>query len=420
MLEKLYSRRRFGIRPGLDRIRVLLDRLGNPEQAFSSVHVVGTNGKGSTSAFLSSILIAGGYRTALFTSPHLINFSERFRINGSEPENEKLARLLETVISIAPEEATFFEIVTALAALHFAENSVEIAVMEAGMGGRFDSTAALPGLLTLISPVALDHCDYLGDSIEAIAIEKASIAETGTAVVTSMQPPQALQAIREICRSKGLPLTVAGTDFYATWDSLGRLDYNGMGITLSGLVPGIPGRYQSGNAALALAAAEKLAELGFNSSPDSMKTGIAAACWPGRMEVIPGEKRLMLDGAHNPAGAAALADALEFCDYDRLYLVTGVMADKNAREIIRPLAKMVYKAFCVTPAIERAMGDAELADITRSLGIDSLSCGTVANGIAMASADAAENDLILICGSLFTVGEAKAVLGGIKFEGIRG
>src|SRR5664279_4856114 len=187
-LEKLYARRRFGIRPGVERVRLLLDRLGNPEQSFRSIHVVGTNGKGSTSAFFSSILKASGLRTALFTSPHLISFTERFRIDGREVSQQRLDPLLAAVLAAAPEEATFFEIVTVLAALYFSEERVDIAVMEAGMGGRSDATAALPGIMTVIAPISLDHCDYLGSTLEEITAEKADIAEAETPVIIGRQP----------------------------------------------------------------------------------------------------------------------------------------------------------------------------------------------------------------------------------------
>jgi dihydrofolate synthase/folylpolyglutamate synthase len=171
---------------------------------------------------------------------------------------------------------------------------------------------------------------------------------------------------------------------------------------------------------LSLAASEVLSGLGILISEEAMRTGVSNASWPGRMELIPGKPGLMLDGAHNPAGAAALAESLENCSYNRLLLVTGIMADKDAGEIIAPLAKMVSKAYCVSPAIERALDDKALAEITATLGISSTACGSVANGITTAKKEAGPNDLILVCGSLFTVGEAKAWLAGKAFEGIRG
>lgn len=419
-LEKLYARRRFGIRPGVDRVRLLLDRLGNPERSFRTIHVVGTNGKGSTSAFLSSILTTAGHRCALFTSPHLVNFSERFRIDGKEPDAQLLAARLDTVLSHAPPEATFFEIVTALAALLFCEERVELAVMEAGMGGRSDATAALPGMMTIMTPISLDHCEYLGTTLSEIATEKAAIAEPGTALVTAIQTAEMLDPVQGFCRSNSLRMFRAGTDFSATWNGNGRLDYQGRHVALLELEPGIAGRYQAGNAALALAAAETLGELGISIPPAAMVSGIAEARWPGRMELIPGRPPLLLDGAHNPAGAAALAEALRDYRYRRLLLVAGVMGDKDAREIFTPLAPFATQCFCVTPAVERAMADTALAAVLGGLGLDAHACGDVGSGIRMARQCADPDDLIVVCGSLFTVGEAKAWLAGRPFEGIRG
>jgi dihydrofolate synthase/folylpolyglutamate synthase len=420
MLEQLYARRRFGIRPGTDRVRLLLDRLGNPERSFRSIHVVGTNGKGSTSAFLSSILTSGGLRTALFTSPHLVRFSERFRIDGCEIAPERLEALLTSVLAAAPEEATFFEIVTALAALHFSLEGVGIAVMEAGMGGRSDATAALPGIMTVITPISLDHCDYLGRTLAEIATEKAGIAEAGTPVIIGRQPLEVRQAINAL-----LPPDQAGplwtdTAVASHWNSDGTLDYRGIRAGLEGLTPGMYGRYQAENAALALAAAECLDRSGIRLPESALRNGISAARWPGRMETVPGNPPLLLDGAHNPAGAAALAGALTDYRYGRLLIVVGTMADRNAEEFIYPLAPLATKWYCVTPAIDRARDAASLAAVISGLGSAAVVCGTVGSGIECAQRDAREGDLILVCGSLFTVGEAKAWLEGENFEGVRG
>lgn len=419
-LEKLYARRRFGIRPGTDRVRCLLDRLGNPERAFRTVHVVGTNGKGSTSAFLSSILCSAGYRAALFSSPHLISFTERFRVNGREIAAERLLPLLDTVLEQAPAEATFFEIVTALAALCFAEEGTDIAVMEAGMGGRSDATAAVPGVLTVITPISLDHGDYLGQTLAEIAAEKAGIAEPGSPIVTARQAPEVHGVILKRAAAGGNRTIVAERDFTAAWNNGGTLDYRGIHATLTGITTGIPGRYQAENAALALAAAEVLDGMGIPVSRDALSDGLGAAHWPGRMELIAGHPPILLDGAHNPAGAAALAAALDDYRYRRLLLVAGIMADKDSTGIFTPLLPKVHRAFAVTPAVERALDDTALAGILAQLGAEATACGEVANGIASARQVAGEDDLILVCGSLFTVGEAKAWLTQTRFEGIRG
>jgi dihydrofolate synthase/folylpolyglutamate synthase len=419
-LERLYARRRFGIRPGVERVRLLLDRLGNPEQSFQSIHIVGTNGKGSTSAFLASILSASGLRTALFTSPHLISFSERFRIDGREVSQQRLEQLLAAVLAAAPEEATFFEIVTALAALYFSEEQVDIAVLEAGMGGRSDATAALPGIMTVITPISLDHCDYLGTTLELIAAEKTGIAEPGTPVVIGLQTPEAASAINACLCDDTNRLIWTDKTVSVVRNCDGTLNYHGIYATLNALTPGIPGRYQTENASLALAAAEVISSAGFSMTEESLRSGISHARWPGRMETIPGTPPLLLDGAHNPSGAGALAEALGDIHYRKLLLVLGVMGDKDVREIVSALAPLTATCYCVSPAINRAMDDVELSAIIADLGVPAIACGSVANGIQSARRDAGADDLILVCGSLFTVGEAKAWLAGEVFDGIRG
>lgn len=420
VLEKLYARRRFGIRPGVDRVGVLLSRLGHPEKQFHTIHVVGTNGKGSTSAFLSSILCSAGYKTAQFSSPHLVRFTERFRINGVEYCPEKLASSLAHVLAVAPDEATFFEITTALAADIFAQEQVQYAVMEAGMGGRSDATAALPGELTVLTPISLDHTDYLGATVAEIAREKAGIIGAGTPVVTACQDDVAMRVIVEQCAVVGSPLFLYGSDFRMVRTDTGTLSYRGLQRTLAGLVPGIAGRYQTENAAVALAAAELLAGGGLCIGEQAYVDGIAAAHWPGRMELIPGTPRLLLDGAHNPAGARALAEALADYPRARLLLVAGVCDDKDLERIFAPLLPLVSAVYTVTPAIERGLDAAVLAEYFARHQLHVQAHDTVAAGLAAACHDATADDLVLVCGSLFVVGEVKAVCEQSDYHGIRG
>jgi dihydrofolate synthase/folylpolyglutamate synthase len=213
---------------------------------------------------------------------------------------------------------------------------------------------------------------------------------------------------------------VAGRDFTSAWLTDGTLAYRGIHVTLSGIPTGIPGRYQVGNAALALAAGEVLDGIGLPISREALAGGLRVAQWPGRMELIAGQPAILLDGAHNPAGAAALADALGDYRYRRIHLVAGIMADKDAAGIFSPLVPKIHRAYAVTPAVERALDDTTLAGILTQLGMEAIASGDVANGIASARQAAGEGDLILVCGSLFTVGEAKAWLTQTHFEGIRG
>jgi dihydrofolate synthase / folylpolyglutamate synthase len=420
VLERLYSRRRFGIRPGVDRVVKLLGRLGNPEKQFRTIHVVGTNGKGSTSAFLSSILLHAGHTVAQFSSPHLVRFTERFRINGKEYSAEKLASRLDAVLEAAPEEATFFEITTALAAYIFSEERIELAVMEAGMGGRSDATAAFSGEMTVLTPIALDHTEYLGATLEDIAREKAGIIKPGSLVVSADQPDAVRIAVEGQSRAGKCILKMLDKDFSIGWNPDGTLNYRGMSRTLTQLTSGMAGRYQSRNAAVALAAAETLEAVGMVISPSAFNEGIASAYWPGRMELVPGTPPLLLDGAHNPAGASALAEALQEYSYSRLLLVTGVCDDKDIGGIYEPLVPLVDGIYTVTPAIERALKDEDLSHFFHRRGIVSQSCGSVVAGICKARSEAAEGDLILVCGSLFVVGEVKAWLEQVNYTGIRG
>jgi dihydrofolate synthase/folylpolyglutamate synthase len=420
VLERLYARRRFGIRPGVDRVVRLLGRLGNPEKQFRTIHVVGTNGKGSTSAFLSSILQHAGHSVAQFSSPHLVRFTERFRINGVEYSPEKLADKLQAVLQEAPDEATFFEITTALAAYIFSEERVEFAVMEAGMGGRSDATAAFAGEMTIITPIDLDHTDYLGTTLETIAREKAGIIKPATVVVTAEQPNVVLREIESRCALCTSVLKTSGRDFRTVWNGDRTFDYLGIDRSLNQLTSGLAGRYQSRNAAVALAAAEMLGSGGTTIPSSAYAEGIAAARWPGRMELVPGSPRLLLDGAHNPAGAAALAEALGAYSYRRLLLVTGICDDKDMERIYAPLIPLAYAVYTVTPAVERGVPSEALADFFQSRGKGARACGSVASGIQAARSSAEHDDLILVCGSLFVVGEATAWLEQVDFTGIRG
>ncbi|MFZ4858791.1 MAG: bifunctional folylpolyglutamate synthase/dihydrofolate synthase [Desulfuromonadaceae bacterium] len=419
-LERLYARRRFGIRPGVDRVGRLLEHLGHPEKQFRTIHVAGTNGKGSTSAFLSSILLHAGHSVAQFSSPHLVRFTERFRIRGREYSSVKLAQRLNIVLEAAPDEATFFEITTALAAYIFSEEQVEFAIMEAGMGGGSDATAAFNGEMTILTPIAVDHAEYLGATLEEIAREKSGIIKPHTPVISAEQPEAVRPAIAERCRAAQCPLTTLGTDFSVAWGPDHTLTYHGMIQTMLHITPGISGRYQAVNAALALAAAETLEADGTKITPAAFIEGIAGAEWPGRMELIPGTPRLLLDGAHNPAGAAALAEALQDYSYSRLLMVTGVCDDKDVEQIYAPLLPLVDGMYTVTPAIERAMKDEVLTQFFRTQGIESEPCGSVVAGIGRARSRASESDLILVCGSLFVVGEVKAWLEQVNYTGIRG
>jgi dihydrofolate synthase/folylpolyglutamate synthase len=306
-----------------------------------------------------------------------------------------------------------------MALLHFAEQRVEVAVMEAGMGGRFDATGVCAGVLTILTPVSLDHCAFLGEELTTIARDKAGLVRPGRPVVVAPQPPEALDVIARQCRVLASPCHRFGTEFSASWEE-GSLRYRGMGGTLTGLRPGIGGNFQAVNAACALAGAELLGAAGFSIPPEAMRRGIEGASWPGRMEFFGEAPRLLLDGAHNPAAAHALAAALAEVPRERLILVLGVMGDKDAGGIIAPLLPLAAESVAVTPALDRAMPSAALAELCRKGGVACTDGGTVPAGLSLARSRAGAADLILVTGSLFTVGEARAFLLGRQFEPMRG
>jgi dihydrofolate synthase/folylpolyglutamate synthase len=419
ILAYIYALGRFGMRPGLAKIKTLLNSLGNPQDKMAVVHVAGTNGKGSTAAFLSAILAAGGYQAGLYTSPHLINFTERLKINGVEITEAEIVPLASRVIAAAPPETTFFELVTAMAYLHFADKGVGLAVMEVGMGGRFDATNAADGILSVITPVALDHCEHLGDTLSAIALEKAGIIKAGRPVVVSQQAAGVLEVLKEAAGQSGSHLYLDGKDYTSRWDADG-LAYQGLHCCLSGLSPGIGGSYQATNAGLAICAAELLSQAGFPLQVQALRSGIDGACWPGRMEMLPGTPRVLLDGAHNPAGSAALAEAVAEIPRQRLLLVAGIMGDKDLEGILAPLLSLADSLYAVAPSLPRALPSAELATFCRDRGMPVVDAGSVAEGLALAQQAAGTEDLILVCGSLFTVGEARAHLLARSFEPFRG
>ncbi len=419
LLAYLYGLGRFGMKPGTERISRLLDSLNNPQDTFTTVHIAGTNGKGSTASFLASVMKRAGYRTGLFTSPHLSRFTERIRIDGDELTDDAVLACAERVMGAAPKGTTFFELVTGMAILAFAERGVELAVLEAGMGGRFDATSAVPGAVTVITTVGLDHCQYLGSSLGEIAAEKAGIITPGRPVVTAVSQQEALSAITMAAAGRGSRCCRFGGEFVAEWDGA-LLAYRGLGVSLAGISPGIRGRYQAANAACALAASELLAEAGFPADASAMRAGIETASWPGRMELMGNAPRILLDGAHNGDGALALAAELAEISRGRLCLVAGVMGDKDADAILQPLVPLADRVYAVEPRLERSMPATELAGLCRRLGVPVVAAGGVTEGLTQACAEAGPDGLVVVCGSLFVVGEARSHLLQQSYEPVRG
>ncbi|MDB5044599.1 MAG: folylpolyglutamate synthase [Deinococcus sp.] len=407
-LDWLFARQRFGVHPGLERVRALLARLNDPQEAFRVVLVGGTNGKGSTAATLAAMLAATDARVGLFTSPHLTHFAERFRVAGQELPADTVAQTLARVRPHAEAvAASFFEIVTALGCLLFAEAGVRVAVMEVGLGGRLDATNALDPVLSVITNVALDHTEILGSTLEVIAAEKAGILRVNRPAVTDVS-----LELRPLLEREGADLwTVDNLQI----DSLG---WEGSAVRVR--VPGsrnthtlkfrtpLLGVHGARNAALAAVAAYRL------GVPEAaLVQGAAAVQWPGRMEVLAtgAGRRVLLDGAHNPAGAQALAAALEQLlpegSPGRVPFVFGAAADKDLEGVagaLRPLASQIILTRAVLSP--RAAQPADLAPLFAGLPVHL----TDSPAEALALLESLNEPLAVVCGSLYLIGEVRPLL----------
>lgn len=394
----LQSLKPLAMRFGLERVDRALRALGRPDRDLAVLHVAGTNGKGSTCAMAAEALSRAGHRVGLYTSPHLVEFSERIQVDGRAISDAALAGRIEEVRSACPwhesgdeaEHLTYFEFATLLALLHFARERVEAAVIEVGLGGRFDATNAVTPRVCAVSRIGLDHVQLLGDNLAAIAREKAGIFKRGVpAVVAHAQPPEAMAALREEAERRGAPLTVAEP-------------------TYPGAVA-LQGPHQRGNAALAAAALRLLDRSGVRVGEEALAAGIAEARWPGRLEEVGG---ILLDGAHNPDGAAALSTALEVLYPGRpVEMVFGVLADKDHLGMLRALAPRVRRLHLASPDSPRARAPESYRDFAVSLGYGVDQHPDCASALACARASAGGKGLVCVAGSLYLVGEARRLLG---------
>jgi dihydrofolate synthase/folylpolyglutamate synthase len=397
-LQRLDSLGRFGVRLGLQRMEAALERLGHPERQLRTIHIAGTNGKGSTAAMLEACLRAAGYRTGLYTSPHLCRFTERIRVHGQEIPPRAVVALTRRVLGLGV-ELSFFEAVTAAGLAYFAEQGVEVAVVETGLGGRLDATNAVRPAVTVLTNIHLDHTDILGRDLRGIAGEKAGIIKPGTPVICAAGLPEVVEVVRERARVLGAPLFVRGEAFDCYRDGT-CLAFAGERWRLGGLRLRLEGAHQQENAALCLGALEALAARGVAVSAEACAGGLGAVEWPGRLERI---GRYLLDGAHNEAGMAALARAIEAGQEH--CLVVGVLGDRPVREMLEPLRPLAGQIIFVPPCSPRAAAPAELARLVE--GAEAAT--SLGEALERLSGDPRP---ILITGSLYLVGEARALLLG--------
>lgn len=422
---RLFARARMGMKPGLERVHQALAALGDPHLCAPSFLVAGTNGKGSTCAFLEAVCRQAKLRTGLFTSPHLERFGERFRIAGQEADEGTLLTLWEELEKRLPSELladdglTFFEIVTLLGFLHFARSSIDVMIVEVGMGGRLDSTNVLSPMVSCITTVGLDHQEFLGSTLGAIAREKAGILRAGRPGVIARQPNEAAVAIRSLAGEIDARLHEEGADF-GLQDQNGALGYRSEGWTIEALSLGLLGRHQHSNAAVAIRALE-LASPRLRISPAHVAAGVAAARWPGRLEqVLESPCPVILDGAHNPPAATALASSVrELWPRRRVHMIVGLLGDKEAEQTLAPLLDVASTVWVTQPDSPRALAAGALGSLAAASHGAVRVEADARRALDRALARASGEDVVVVCGSLYLVGELRAALQGRTAGGPR-
>ena len=412
-LKTMFGLRRFGIKLGLDIITQILEGLGNPQTAYRTIHVAGTNGKGSVASMLTATLQAAGYTVGLYTSPHLIHFNERIRINGrpvTDPEIVDAYRAIRRVQE-GDREPTFFEFTTAMALHLFKKHKVDWAVIETGMGGRLDATNILAPELSVITNISLEHKGYLGNTIAAITYEKAGIIKPATPVVTGVRQPSAVAVVTERAARLEAPCFRMGRDFQCRRLPSGRFNYTGLDHRWPDLATNLLGRHQVDNAGLALAAAEVLMRQGVKIDESHVRHALTHTAWPGRLETVCEEPLIILDGAHNLMAARNLGRYLAETYPDReIIMVAGVLDDKPAEEMLAALLPVCHRAVITSPTINRAIPAEILAKTARKFVHRVDEVPTVDRAVARALQIVRSNQVICIAGSLYVVGEALQTL----------
>ena len=415
----LYTAANFDLR----RMEELLKRLGNPHLASTAIHIAGTKGKGSTAAMIASALSAAGYRSGLYTSPHLHTFRERIAVDGETIAEEEFSALVERLRPEVDEvnrhrnygEITTFEILTALAFAYFSGQGVDFQVLEVGLGGRLDATNVVMPRIAVITSLSLDHAEVLGDSLAKIAGEKAGIIKSGAVVVSAPQPDEAAEVIRAVCKKNGACLIEVGREI--TWEKL-TSDVAGQSFKVRGkrgsyqLAIPLIGRHQLENAAIAVAALEALA-----IGSEDIARGLARVRWPGRLEILRDKPLFLVDGAHNADSARRLREAIgEYLNFGRLILIAGASSDKDIAGMLGELAPVSSLVIVTRSRHPRALEPALILDELERQGVKGELEESVSSAAERALAIAGPDDLICAMGSLFVAAEAREHIKGIPFE----
>jgi len=422
----LYRLQKHGIKLGLETMTALMVRLGMPQTRYRTLHIAGTNGKGSTAAMAAAVLQAAGYRVGLYTSPHLVEFRERIRVNGEMIVESQVAQLTEQLQTLCQPDLspTFFEYTTAMAFQHFADSGVDVALLEVGLGGRFDATNVVTPMACAVTTISFDHQEYLGTTLSSIAFEKAGIIKPGVPVVLGRLEDDAWRTIEQVAQERQAPVFCLNKDFRTEGETPQQFSYRGLGMHYDELTCALEGRHQLDNAACALALVGAAAPHGIAVTGEAVREGLRVVNWAGRLEVVDRCPTILLDGAHNPAAATVLADYLAHSDRSHpsrpVVLVLGMMRDKDHRGFVEPLRSLVDEVVLTQANLPRSATAQELRASLEGLLPHPHVVPSLSDAMALARQLATPDGLVCVTGSLMLVGECTAWFRGCGLSPLRG
>ncbi|RLC57972.1 MAG: bifunctional tetrahydrofolate synthase/dihydrofolate synthase [Candidatus Cloacimonadota bacterium] len=411
-LDYIYQRHSGNVKLGLDRMLNILQAMGNPNKELSGIHIAGTNGKGSTCAMCEAMSLEFGLETGMNTSPHLVDYRERIRLNG---KNIKLAELISLYKKwedvLEENEASFFEITTAIAFAAFQQNKIENAIFEVGLGGRLDGTNPFASTVTTITSISYDHTKSLGDTIEKIAFEKAGIIKENTPLVLGHLPKEAFAVIQEVSQEKHAPIIKFGEDFKISKVIISEkgtsFDYISNDLKLTNISTNLLGKHQAYNAAVAVTAfVEFLKKTGRKIEIQKIKKALQNVNWQGRMQIISQKPTVIIDGAHNVEGVKALTNNLkEIFPNKRILFVLAILRDKKLSEIIKDICSVSYKVYVSKNKSTRAAEIEDQIEIVKKHHTNYETVLDVVEAVKKALTEANEDDIVMISGSLYTISE---------------
>lgn len=418
----------FGMKLGLERTEKILELLGDPHKKVKMIHIAGTNGKGSTTAMVSRVLMEAGYKVGTYISPYIEEFEERIQINNENiPKDDlvhiitEVSKAIDEVIALGYQNPTQFEIITCAAFLYYHMKKVDYAVIEVGLGGRLDSTNVITPILSIITSISLDHVAILGDTLDKIAFEKAGIIKEGIPTVLFPQQPEAELAIEKVATEKKSLLIKVDNDKARFIDSY-EVEVNGEKKVIQkveiktlrenyNLELALLGKHQIFNATVAVHACEKLIDLGVKISKENIANGMKTVKWPGRLEIMKTDPRVVIDGAHNIDGISKLTESIDmYFKYDNLILILGILADKQVREMIETIVPKASRVIAVTPNSERAELAEDLKAEIENLGVACEAVEDYRKAYEKALRYCTEKDLLLISGSLYMIGDMRKII----------